>query len=64
MSAAMGGVGGAVTGVASSESVDKVSVSYDNSMTLNPDAGFWNNSRYGAEFYELLMLFGAGGRQI
>ncbi|EBN0073044.1 DUF4054 domain-containing protein [Morganella morganii] len=64
VSAAMGGVGGAVTGVASSESVDKVSVSYDNSMTLNPDAGFWNNSRYGAEFYDLLMLFGAGGRQI
>lgn len=64
VSALMGGTGGVNTGVASSESVDKVSVSYDNSMTLNPDGGFWNNSRYGSEFYELLMLFGAGGRQI
>ncbi|WP_272693737.1 DUF4054 domain-containing protein [Providencia sp. PROV039] len=64
LSALMGGVGGANAGISASESVDKVSVSYDNAMTLDPDAGFWNNSRYGSEFYELLTLFGAGGRQI
>ncbi|ECY4647086.1 DUF4054 domain-containing protein, partial [Escherichia coli] len=45
-------------------SVDKVSVSYDTSATLNPDAGFWNNTRYGAEFYQLITMFGAGGRQL
>lgn len=50
-STAAGGSGGNASGVQSSKSVDKVSVSYDNSMTLNPDAGFWNNTRYGAEFY-------------
>ncbi|WP_347252912.1 DUF4054 domain-containing protein [Leminorella grimontii] len=63
-SSAAGGSGGSASGVASSNSVDKVSVSYDNSMTLNPDAGFWNYTRYGAEFYQLATMFGAGGRQL
>lgn len=63
-STAAGGSGGNASGVQSSKSVDKVSVSYDNSMTLNPDAGFWNNTRYGAEFYQLATMFGAGGRQL
>lgn len=59
-----GGPGGSTNGVQSSKSVDKVSVSYDTSATLNPDAGFWNNTRYGAEFYQLITMFGAGGRQL
>lgn len=61
---ALGGAGGATSGVVASKSVDKVSVSYDNSATLNADAGFWNFSRYGAEFWQLLMLFGYGGIQL
>ena len=61
---ALGGAGGATSGVVASKSVDKVSVSYDNSATLNADAGFWNFSRYGAEFWQLLMLFGYGGVQL
>lgn len=63
-SVAAGGTGGANSGVASSKSVDKISVSYDTGATLNPNAGFWNNTRYGSEFYELLMMFGAGGIQL
>ncbi|KLU14346.1 MULTISPECIES: DUF4054 domain-containing protein [Xenorhabdus] len=63
-SVAAGGTGGANSGVVSSKSVDKVSVSYDTGATLNPNAGFWNNTRYGSEFYELLMSFGAGGIQL
>ncbi|MBP2155752.1 DUF4054 domain-containing protein [Erwinia rhapontici] len=63
-SGAVGGAGGATSGVVASKSVDKVSVSYDNSSTLNADAGFWNFSRYGAEFYQMLMLFGCGGIQL
>lgn len=63
-SGAVGGAGGATSGVVASKSVDKVSVSYDNSSTLNADAGFWNFSRYGAEFYQMLMLFGYGGIQL
>ncbi len=62
--AAMGGGSGSTNGVASSKSVDKVSVRYDNSATLNPDAAFWNFTRYGAEFYQLVTMFGAGGRQL
>ncbi len=61
---ALGRAGGSNNGVMSSKSVDKVSVSYDNSATLNPAAGFWNNTRYGAEFYQTLCMFGAGGRQL
>ncbi len=61
---AAGGSGGASAGVASSKSVDKVSVSYDTGTTLNPDAGFWNYTRYGAEFWQLIMMFGAGGIQL
>lgn len=61
---ALGGAGGATSGVVASKSVDKVSVSYDNNSTLNADAGFWNFSRYGTEFWQLLMLFGYGGIQL
>lgn len=57
-----GGVGGSSSGVAAAKSIDKVSVSYDNSMTLNPNAGFWNNTRFGAEFYRWVRMFGAGGQ--
>ncbi|MCZ7368822.1 DUF4054 domain-containing protein, partial [Klebsiella pneumoniae] len=46
------------------KSVDKVSASYDASATLDPNAGFWNNSRYGSEFWEYLMMFGAGAVQL
>ncbi|WP_025122463.1 MULTISPECIES: DUF4054 domain-containing protein [unclassified Serratia (in: enterobacteria)] len=61
---AIGSAGGANSGVQTSKSVDKVSVSYDASVTLNPDAGFWNNTRYGSEFWEYLMIFGAGAIQL
>jgi len=61
---ALGGAGGSTSGVVASKSVDKVSVSYDNSSTLNADAGFWNFSRYGAEFWQLLQFFGYGGVQL
>ena len=63
-SAAVGGAGGANSGVMTAKSVDKVSASYDASNTLNADAGFWNNTRYGSEFWEYLMLFGAGAIQL
>lgn len=62
--ALVGAPGGSTNGVQSSKSVDKVSVSYDTGATLNPDAGFWNNSRYGAELYQMITMFGAGGRQL
>jgi len=63
-SALVGGAGGSNSGVLTSKSVDKVSMGYDTSATLDPNAGFWNNSRYGSEFYQTLCMFGAGGRQL
>ncbi|SFN48523.1 Protein of unknown function [Izhakiella capsodis] len=63
-SAALGRAGGSSSGIVSAKSVDKVSVSYDNSSTLNPAAGFWNNTRYGTEFWQTICMFGAGGRQL
>lgn len=62
--AASGSVNTSGGGVVSSKSVDKVSVSYDTSGVVNPDAGFWNNTGYGREFYYWWSMFGAGGRQL
>jgi len=63
-SASAGAVNSGGSGIASSKSVDKVSVSYDNSATLNPDAGFWNKTGYGQEFFWWWEMSGAGGRQL
>ncbi len=51
-------------GVLTSKSVDKVSASYDVSGIINPDAGFWNNTGYGREFFWWWSMSGAGGRQL
>ncbi|WP_316502479.1 DUF4054 domain-containing protein [Klebsiella grimontii] len=59
-----GGVNSAGGGVLTSKSVDKVSASYDVSGIINPDAGFWNNTGYGREFFWWWSMFGAGGRQL
>ena len=59
-----GPVNSGSSGIASSKSVDKVSVSYDNSGTINPDAGFWNKTAYGQEFFWWWSMYGAGGRQL
>ncbi|QCT20835.1 DUF4054 domain-containing protein [Jejubacter calystegiae] len=61
---ASSGVNSSGGGVATSKSVDKVSVSYDTSGIINPDAGFWNNTGYGREFFWWWSMFGAGGRQL
>ncbi|MCW2485727.1 DUF4054 domain-containing protein [Candidatus Symbiopectobacterium sp. NZEC127] len=59
-----GGVNSSGGGVLTSKSVDKVSASYDVSGIINPDAGFWNNTGYGREFFWWWSMFGAGGRQL
>ncbi|WP_046336510.1 DUF4054 domain-containing protein [Xenorhabdus bovienii] len=62
--ASVSGVNTAGGGVVTSKSVDKVSVGYDTSGIINPEAGFWNNTAYGREFYWWWSMFGAGGRQL
>lgn len=59
-----GGAGGSNSGILTSKSVDKVSMSYDTSATLDPDAKFWNNTRYGSEFWQYISMFGYGGIQL
>lgn len=59
-----GGVNTGGGGVLTSKSVDKVSASYDVSGIVNPDAGFWNNTSYGREFFWWWSMYGAGGRQL
>ena len=55
---------GAFAGIASSKSVGGVSVSYDLSKMMNPDAGSYNATSYGMMFYQLAMMIGAGGVQL
>jgi hypothetical protein len=51
-------------GPVQSETAGALSVSYDMQAVLDPDAGWWNYTPYGQLFYRLMMIFGAGPRQI
>lgn len=62
--AAAGAEPGAVQGVVTSKSVDKVSVSYDGTLGSYEGAGFWNQTNYGVRFYQLARMVGAGGYQV
>lgn len=62
--AANGAPPGEATGMVSSKSVDKVSVSYDTSAAMEPDAGHWNLTTFGLRFRNLSQLYGAGPVQI
>ncbi len=55
---------GQVQGVETSKSVDKVSVSLDVSKIMFDDAGHWNLTTYGIQFYQLMQMVGMGGIQL
>lgn len=59
-----GGVPGSATGAQSSKAVDKVSVSYDQSVGLVEGAGHWNLTVYGKQFIQMARMMGAGGVQL
>lgn len=61
---AAGGSPGMSTGVASSKSVDKVSVSYDTSTGVEEGAGHWNLTIYGTRFVRFSRMMGAGPVQV
>lgn len=63
-SMAVGGDAGKVVGNETSKSVDGVSKSMDVSGVLNTDAGHWNQTTFGLQFYQLMMMVGAGGIQL
>lgn len=62
--ASSGGIGGEVKGPLTQKSVDKVSASYDASSATYADAGFWNMTTYGLQYWNLLLMVGAGGIQL
>lgn len=62
--AASGGAPGTFGGVAASKAVGSVSVSYDQATTTEKDAGYWNLTLYGRQFYRLMKIFGAGCFQL
>lgn len=55
---------GQVQGVETSKSVDKVSVSFDVSKVTLEDAGHWNMTTYGIQFFQLVQMVGMGGVQL
>ena len=61
---AAGGIAGKVVGNETAKSVDSVSKSIDVSGIIIQDAGHWNQTSYGIQFYQLMMMVGAGGYQL
>lgn len=51
-------------GVAQSKTVHDVSVSYDNTLASYDQAGHWNLTRYGLDWYQLSRMVGAGPVQL
>lgn len=60
----VGGDAGKIVGNETSKSVDSVSKSMDVSGVIIADAGHWNQTTWGVQFYQLMMMVGAGGVQL
>lgn len=59
-----GGPPGVRPGVISAESVDKVSINYDNTAVIDENAGHWGLTTFGKRFIKFIRMFGAGPVQI
>ena len=55
---------GEVRGVVTSEGVDKLSASYDSGSVTLADAGPWNATTYGQEYWLLASSLAIGGFQL
>lgn len=64
MAAAVGGLPGQGGGIATNKTVGSVSVGYDANTTTEKDAGWWNLTNYGKQFYRLTQIFGSGCIQL
>ncbi|MDX7880457.1 DUF4054 domain-containing protein [Acinetobacter nosocomialis] len=62
--ASIGGDAGKIVGNETSKAVDNVSKSMDVSGVLIAEAGHWNQTTFGVQFYQLMMMAGAGGIQL
>ena len=64
VTAGNGGAPGTSLGVLTSKSAGGVSAGYDFSSVSEKDAGFWNQTSYGIQFYRLSQQFGMGPLQV
>lgn len=65
LTAAAGGIPGTgAMGPQASKTVDKVSTSNDTKAVTLADAGHWNSTLYGIQFYQMAMMVGAGAVQL
>lgn len=55
---------GQVTGPLASKAVDKVSAGYTTGAVTLENAGHWNLSTYGIQFWQLMRMVGCGGMQL
>lgn len=60
----LGGSPGQQGGIAQSKTVGSASISFDAASSNETDAGFWNLTTYGKQFYRLTQIFGAGAIQL
>ena len=60
----VGGIAGKIIGNETAKSIDSVSKSMDVSGVLMTDAGHWNQTTFGVQFYQLMQMIGAGGIQL
>lgn len=59
-----GGVPGGQSGPTASKAVGSVNVSYDTTSAAEKNAGWWNLTSYGKQFYRLMRMMGAGAVQL
>lgn len=62
--AASGSVPGQANGVVSAKKVGDVGINYDNTTSLELDAGHWNQTTYGRQYIRLARLLGQGCYQL
>lgn len=62
--ASAAGAGNGVGGIVQSKSVDSVSLSYDNNIGTDPEAGQYNMTIYGRQFWSMLKYLPIGPIQV
>ena len=59
-----GGMPGTSGCIANTKTVGSVTVGYDSVVTSEKNAGWWNLTNYGKQFFRLVQIFGAGAYQL
>lgn len=60
----VGGTPGNQSGPVNTKTVGSVTVGYDTAQALEKDAGHWNLTSYGKQYWRLLRMFGMGSVQL